>query len=98
MERGSFNSCFDKAQGKLAEHAGWVKQWEQEATLGCPKGQRSRFEGSPVAFISLRRRYRAANRLRWCACAGARLGDLKSRHWGLDSVNAPALLARAQSD
>ena len=67
MERGSFNSCFDKAQWKLAEHAVWANTWEQEATLGCPKGQRSRFEGSPVAFIGLRRRYRAANRLRWCA-------------------------------
>jgi hypothetical protein len=60
MERGSFNSRFDNAQWKLAEQAVWANTWEQEAGHGCPKGQRSRFEGGAVAFISLRRRYRAA--------------------------------------
>jgi hypothetical protein len=56
MERGSLNSGFDNAQWKLAEHAVWANTWEQEAAHGCPKGQRSRFEGGPVTFISLRRK------------------------------------------
>ena len=38
----------------------WATTREQEAAHRCPKGQRSTFEGGPVAFISLRRRYRVA--------------------------------------
>src|ERR1700687_605835 len=69
MARGSF-SRFDNAQWKLAENAVWANTWEQEATHGCPKGQRSRFVGGPVACMSLRRRHRVATA---GVCAARRL-------------------------
>jgi hypothetical protein len=79
MERGSFNGRFDNAQWKLAEHAVWANTWEQEAAHGCPKGQTSRFEGGPVALISLRRRYRAAKQYHDWVVSQFESYDLRSR-------------------
>ena len=51
MESGSFNSRFDNAQWKLAEHAVWINTSEQGAAHGCPKGQTSRFDGGLLLLV-----------------------------------------------